>query len=38
MTEKTAQQIVSLMGDDWGIDFYYLFDERMGQWIPPTAD
>ena len=32
----THKSVVSLMRDDWGIPYYYLFDERTGQWIPPT--
>ena len=32
----THKSVVSLMSADWGIPYYYLFDERTGQWIPPT--
>ena len=32
----THKSIVSLMRDNWGIPYYYLFDEQKGHWLPPT--
>ena len=32
------KSVVSLMSDDWGIPYYYLFDEEKGAWLPPTED
>ena len=34
----THKSVLSLMHDDWGIEYYYLFDERTGAWLPPTED
>lgn len=34
----THKSVVSLMNDDWGIPYYYLFDEEKGAWLPPTED
>lgn len=34
----THKSVVSLMRADWGIPYYYLFDEQKGHWLPPTED